>query len=229
MAQFKGDATTVLAHLEPLVTGSEAGEAGLTALHGLIDGVRQAGVADGRVVIDPSIARGLDYYTGIVLESFLDELPGLGSICSGGRYDNLAGLYTKQPLPGVGASLGIDRLLAGLEELGRLEHVETPADVFLAYFDEKHLGDYLKVAAALRHGGIAVEFFPEPKKLGQQLKVAAKKGFPAALIIGSDEFVAGTAQLKHLATQQSTTIEWGGDTAALVAAVRQALGPSVGG
>jgi histidyl-tRNA synthetase len=229
MAQLKGDATTVLAHLEPLVSGSASGEAGLAALRGLIDGVRQAGVADGRVVIDPSIARGLDYYTGIVLESFLDELPGLGSICSGGRYDNLAGLYTKQPLPGVGASLGIDRLLAGLEELGRLDHVETPADVFLAYFDEKHLADYLKVAAALRHGGIAVEFFPEPKKLGQQLKVAAKKGFPAALIIGSDEFVAGTAQLKHLATQQSTTIEWGDDTAALAAAVRQALGPSVGG
>ena len=95
--------------------------------------------------------------------------------------------------------------------------------MFLAYFDEKHLGDYLEVAAALRRGGIAVEFFPEPKKLGQQLKVAAKKGFPAALIIGTDEFAAGTAQLKHLATQQSTTIQWGGDTAALAAAVRQAL------
>ena len=180
-------------------------------------------------MIDPSIARGLDYYTGIVLESFLDELPGLGSICSGGRYDNLAGLYTKQQLPGVGASLGIDRLMAGLEELGRLDTVETPADVFLAYFDEKHLGDYLRVAAALRQAGIAVELFPEPKKLGQQLKVAAKKGFPAALIIGSDEFAAGTAQLKQLATQQSTTIEWGGNTGTLAAAVRQALGPSAGG
>ncbi len=226
MAQLEGDAAAVIAHLEPLVAGTDVGEAGLAALRGLIAGVRQAGVADGRVVIDPSIARGLDYYTGIVLESFLDELPGLGSICSGGRYDNLAGLYTKQQLPGVGASLGIDRLLAGLEELGRLHHVETPADVFLAYFDEQHLGDYLKVAAALREGGIAVEFFPEPKKLGQQLKVAAKKGFPAALIIGSNEFTTGTAQLKHLATQQSTTIEWGGDTAALAVAVRQALTPA---
>jgi histidyl-tRNA synthetase len=158
-----------------------------------------------------------------VLESFLDEMPGLGSICSGGRYDNLAGLYTKQPLPGVGASLGIDRLLAGLEELGRLDLVETPAEVFLVFFDEKHLGDYLQIAASLRASGIAVEFFPEAKKVGQQLKVAAKKGFPLALIIGSDEFAAGTAQLKQLATQQSTTIDWHGDVSVLVDAVHSRI------
>jgi histidyl-tRNA synthetase len=175
------------------------------------------------VALDPSIARGLDYYTGIVLESFLDDLPGLGSICSGGRYDNLAGLYTKQSLPGVGASLGIDRLLAGLEELGRLETAETPADIFLAQFDAAHLGDYLRIAAALRAAGLTVDFYPEPKKLGQQLKWAGKKGFQVALVIGSDEFAAGTAQLKQLATQQATTIEWGGDPERLVAAVRTAV------
>lgn len=225
MAQLAGDARSVLGQLDAIVAGSEIGQAGVAALRDLVEGVRLAGVADGRVIVDPSIARGLDYYTGVVLESFLDELPGLGSICSGGRYDNLAGLYTKQPLPGVGASLGIDRLMAGLEELGRLELVETPAEVFLAYFDEKHLGDYLSIAAALRRAGLAVEFFPEPKKLGQQLKVAAKKGFPVALIIGGDEFAAGTAQLKELATQQSTTIQWGGDVTALAAAVRQAITP----
>jgi histidyl-tRNA synthetase len=199
------------------------GEAGVAALRGLLAGAREAGVADGRIVIDPSIARGLDYYTGIVLESFLDDLPSLGSICSGGRYDNLAGLYTKQTLPGVGASLGIDRLLAGLEELGRLELVETPADVFLVFFDEQHLGDYLRLAAELRKSRIAVEFFPEAKKVGQQLKVAAKKGFPFALIIGSDEFAAGTAQLKHLATQQTATIDWHGDLHVLVDAVHSQI------
>jgi histidyl-tRNA synthetase len=223
MAELAGDAASVLARLEPLVAGSETGAVGVAALRGLVDGVRRAGVTDGRVVVDPSIARGLDYYTGIVLESFLDEMPGLGSICSGGRYDNLAGLYTKQPLPGVGASLGIDRLLAGLEELGRLDLVETPAEVFLVFFDEKHLGDYLQIAASLRASGIAVEFFPEAKKVGQQLKVAAKKGFPLALIIGSDEFAAGTAQLKQLATQQSTTIDWHGDVSVLVDAVHSRI------
>jgi histidyl-tRNA synthetase len=223
LAQLAGPPADVLAGLERIVGDSEAGRAGVAALRQLLDGVAQAGVAEGRVVIDPSIARGLDYYTGIVLESFLDDLPSLGSICSGGRYDNLAGLYTKQSLPGVGASLGIDRLLAGLEELGRLELVETPADVFLVHFDEAHLADYLRIAAALRRAGMAVEFFPEAKRVGQQLKLAAKRGFPAALVIGSDEFAAGTAQFKNLATQASTTIDWHGDMQVLVDAVRSLL------
>ena len=223
LAQLAGPPADVLAGLERIVGDSEAGRAGVAALRQLLDGVAQAGVAEGRVVIDPSIARGLDYYTGIVLESFLDDLPSLGSICSGGRYDNLAGLYTKQSLPGVGASLGIDRLLAGLEELGRLELVETPAEVFLVHFDEAHLADYLRIAAALRQAGMAVEFFPEAKRVGQQLKLAAKRGFPAALVIGSDEFAAGTAQFKNLTTQASATIDWHGDMRVLVDAVHSLL------
>ena len=223
MASLSGAADAVLTRLDVLVGDSEQGRAGVAALRGLVAAAGAAGVASERLVIDPSIARGLDYYTGIVLESFLDDLPTLGSICSGGRYDNLAGLYTKQPLPGVGASLGIDRLLAGLEELGRTSAVETPADVFLVYFEAAHLTDYLRIAAALRAAGVAVEFFPEPKKLGQQLKLAAKRGFPAALVIGSDEFAKGTAQLKELATQASSPIDWHGDLHVLVDAVKSLL------
>jgi histidyl-tRNA synthetase len=223
MASLSGPAAVVLGRLGELVGDAEPGRAGVAALAALLAGARDAGVAEGRIVIDPSIARGLDYYTGIVLESFLDDLPALGSICSGGRYDDLAGLYTKQPLPGVGASLGIDRLLAGLEELGRAATVQTPADVFLAHFDAAHLADYLRIAAALRRAGVAVEFFPEPKKLGQQLKLAAGRGCPAALVIGSDEFAAGTAQLKDLAAQSAVTIDWHGDLAVLVNAVQSAV------
>ncbi len=223
MAGLQGSAGAVLARLEGLVADSEQGRAGVAALRGIVAGAEAAGVAAGRIVIDPSIARGLDYYTGIVLESFLDDLPALGSICSGGRYDNLAGLYTKQPLPGVGASLGIDRLLAGLEELGRAATVETPADVFLVHFDEAHVADYLRIAAAIRAAGMAVEFFPEAKKVGQQLKLAAKRGFAAAVVIGSDEFAAGTAQFKNLATQQSTMIDWHGAMHVLVDAIHSLL------
>jgi histidyl-tRNA synthetase len=223
MASLSGAADAVLTRLDALVGESEQGRAGVAALRSLVAAAGAAGVASERLRIDPSIARGLDYYTGIVLESFLDDLPALGSICSGGRYDDLAGLYTKQPLPGVGASLGIDRLLAGLEELGRTSAVETPAEVFLVYFDAAHLADYLRIAAALRAAGVAVEFFPEPKKLGQQLKLAAKRGFPAALVIGSDEFAKGTAQLKELATQASTTIDWHGDLHVLIDAVQSLL------
>jgi histidyl-tRNA synthetase len=223
MASLAGPPAEVLARLSTLVGDEEQGRAGVAALTAIVAGAREAGVPDGRVAIDPSIARGLDYYTGIVLESFLDDLPALGSICSGGRYDNLAGLYTKQHLPGVGASLGIDRLLAGLEELGRVATVETPAEVFLVHFDERHLADYLRIATAIRAAGMAVEFFPEAKKVGQQLKLAAKRGFPAALVIGSDEFTAGTAQFKNLSTQQSVIIDWHGDLHVLADAVHSQL------
>ena len=223
MASLAGPPVDVLARLGSLVGDEEQGRAGVAALTAIVAGAREAGVPDGRVAIDPSIARGLDYYTGIVLECFLDDLPALGSICSGGRYDNLAGLYTKQHLPGVGASLGIDRLLAGLEELGRVATVETPAEVFLVHFDERHLADYLRIATAIRAAGMAVEFFPEAKKVGQQLKLAAKRGFPAALVIGSDEFAAGTAQFKNLSTQQSVTIDWHGDLHVLADAVHSQL------
>ena len=220
MARLAGPPADVLAGLADLVGESPVGAAGVAGLREIMAGAAAAGVPAGRLVVDPSIARGLDYYTGIVLESFLEDLPSLGSVCSGGRYDNLAGLYTKQPLPGVGASLGIDRLLAGLEELGRVSTVETPAELFLAYFEADRLADYLRIAAALRRAGVSVEFFPEPRKLGQQLKLAAKRGFRAALIVGGDEFAAGTAQLKDLSTQTSTTIDWGGDLGILVEAVR---------
>jgi histidyl-tRNA synthetase len=220
MAGLAGPAAAVLARLEALVGDAEAGRAGVAALREIVAGAAAAGVAAGRLAIDPSIARGLDYYTGIVLETFLDDLPALGSVCSGGRYDNLAGLYTKQTLPGVGASLGIDRLLAGLEELRGAATVETPADVFLVHFDSSWLGDYLGIATALRAAGLAVEFFPEPRKVGQQLKLAAKRGVPAALVIGGDEFAAGTAQLKDMAAQAATTIDWHGDLHVLVDAVR---------
>jgi len=223
LATLTGPPREILAAVEPLAGGTDVGRVGIGGLESLLDGCAEAGVPEGRVVIDPSIARGLDYYTGLVLESFLDEMPALGSICSGGRYDNLAGLYTKQHLPGIGASLGIDRLLAGLEELGRLPGRETAADVFLVYFDEAHRGDYLRIAAALRRAGMAVEMAAEPKRVGQQLKVASKKGFPMAIVIGSDEFAAGTAQCKHMASQQSVVVDWHGDLRVLVDAVHSQL------
>ncbi len=227
MAGLAGDGTTtaedVLARLDSMVADTGPGASGVAALRGVIAGATAAGVSANRIVIDPGIARGLDYYTGIILETFLDDLPSLGSICSGGRYDNLAGLFTKQPLPGVGASLGIDRLLAGLEELGQEGRSETPAEVFLAHFDGNRLADYLRIAATLRRHGMAVEFFPEPKKLGQQLKLASKRGIPFALVIGGEEFTTGTAQLKDMAAETALTIEWHGDLEALALAVMARL------
>ena len=103
---------------------------------------RRRALPEERLRLDLSIARGLDYYTGTIYETFLTDLPDIGSVCSGGRYDNLAGLYTKQQLPGVGASLGLDRLLAAMEELNLLPKAATPAPVLVVQFGADRLGDY---------------------------------------------------------------------------------------
>ncbi len=202
-AALRGSNEEILGELGKLLSGSPLGEEGVERLRGLLAAVRAAGVPENRMSIDVSIARGLDYYTGTIYETFLDDLPGIGSVCSGGRYDNLAGLYTKQELPGVGASLGLDRLLAAMEELGMLDKISTPVEYFLPFFVESRLSDYMRIAGALRRSGIGVEFYPDAKKLGQQLKYADKKGFRYAIIIGEDEFAKGVCLIKDLKTGES--------------------------
>ena len=224
LAAVAGTADQVLSALEPLVAGSQTGQEGLARLADVAAGVSAAGVSQECIELDVSIARGLDYYTGTIFETFLDALPGIGSICSGGRYDNLAELYTKQELPGIGASLGLDRMLAAMEELGMIEKVCTPADVFIAYFDKDRLHDYLRLAAAIRTAGIGVEVFPDPKKLGQQMKYADRRGFRVALIAGSNEFDSGTCQIKDLQKGQQIDVPLEPDASGLIAAIRDILG-----
>ncbi|MCE9547493.1 MAG: histidine--tRNA ligase [Planctomycetia bacterium] len=205
LSELKGSNHEVLAAVENLLDGNERGLAGAARLREVLGGMAAAGVPDERVKLDVAIARGLGYYTGVIFETFLDELPDIGSVCSGGRYDNLAELYTKQQLPGIGASLGLDRLLSAMEELGRVAKVATPAPVFIPFFDGARLHDYLRLARGLRSHGLGVEVYPEPKKLGQQLKYADRRGCKLAVILGSQEFEGAKCQVKVLAT--STTHE----------------------
>jgi histidyl-tRNA synthetase len=220
LAGLCGTNDEVLSQLGPLIAGNEQGEAGVERLRQILCGAKAGGVPEAALQLDVSIARGLDYYTGAIFETFLGDLPTIGSICSGGRYDNLAGLFTKQELPGIGASLGLDRLLAALEELGMIDKVRTPAPVLIAFFDAGRLDDYLRLAATLRSGGIGVEVFPDPKKLGQQLQYADRRGFRVAVIAGQREFDAGQLQVKDLASGQAIEVPIA-DPAQLIAAIRK--------
>ncbi len=225
LTSLDGTNDAMLAELDRLVAGSEVGEAGVARLREIVTAVAAVlpSAAVDRVRIDPSIARGLDYYTGLVIETTLDALPDYGSVCSGGRYDNLAELYTKEQLPGIGASLGLDRLLSAMEDLKLIEPVRTPAQVFVPYFAAARLADYLRLAAELRSAGLGVEVYPEPKKLGKQLQYADKRGFRVALVAGDDEFAAGNCQVKNLANGESTTVSLAGGAGAVIAEIRRIL------
>ena len=197
-------------HVLDVVLGEAAGNErvaeGVARLTQLLDVAVEAGVPESRVQVDLSISRGLDYYTGSVYETFLDDLPGMGSVCSGGRYDDLASLYTRQPLPGVGASLGLDRLLAAMEELGLVGGVTTPAPVLVVQFSSGGLGAYQRLARELRGAGIGVEVYPDPRKIGAQLAYAERRGFRLALVAGPAELAAGTCNVKDLASRQELTV-----------------------
>ena len=182
-------------------------EGGIANLRQLVDAFEGAGFPQDRLAIDLSIARGLDYYTGTVYETLLGDLPAIGSVCSGGRYDDLAGLYTKQHLPGVGASLGLDRLMAAMEGLGLLQDAAASADVFIVQFSAEALPSYIALARRLRQAGLRTELYPEAKGMGRQLKYADRKGFPIALIGGPDELEKGVWQVKDMRDGSSEDVK----------------------
>ena len=164
--------------------------------------VQAAGLAES-LVLDPSITRGLDYYTGIVFETSLADMPQIGSICSGGRYNELASLYTTKKLPGVGASVGLDRLLSALETLGRSRSGRIDPQVLIIDFDDALLPDLHATAIRLREDGISAEVFPEVKKLISQYGYAEKKGIPFALLLDEASLSNGLFPLRDLSRRST--------------------------
>ncbi|WP_437188502.1 histidine--tRNA ligase [Planctomicrobium sp. SH668] len=208
-AAMTGSPADILNQCEAILDGNERGMEGVTKLRELFDVCKTAGISEDRVALDVSIARGLDYYTGMIYETFLTDLPGIGSVCSGGRYDNLAGIFTKEKLPGVGASLGLDRLLAAMEELGLIQGANQSAQVLIAMFDETRLGDYVRLGRTLRRSGISAEVYPMARKLQKQLQYANRKHFRAAVIAGSQEFERGIWTVKDLETGNQAEVSDG--------------------
>ncbi len=196
----------LLEDLKKELSESETALNGIKQLQDLVAAFAAADCPPDRLKIDISIARGLDYYTGTVFETLLNDLPNIGSVCSGGRYDNLAALYTRQDLPGVGASLGLDRLMAAMDELHMIDEVTTTAQIFVVQFNSEALPNYISLARRLRKSGIACELSSDAKGVGKQLKYADRKGFRWAIIGGPEEFEKNTWQMKDLANGQSNEI-----------------------
>lgn len=220
LAETRGTSVEVLAEIEHEYGANPRAADGVAKLRELVGVCSSVGIPAERVRVDLSICRGLDYYTGTVYETFLTDLPSIGSVCSGGRYDNLTGLYSKQSLPGVGASLGLDRLLAAMEALLLLPRVGTPAAVLIVQFAPEKLADYHRIARDLRRAGIGADVYAEPKKIGAQLQFAERRGFRAAVIAGPEEFASGTVKLKNLAQRIEQTVA----QADLVESVKRLIG-----
>lgn len=196
---ISGSNDEILEGLKNLNITNEEFALGLEELSKVVYYIRQFGVPDKNFAIDLKIARGLDYYTGTVYETILNDYPSIGSVCSGGRYDNLAEYYTTQKLPGVGISIGLSRLFYQLKEAGFFKEStsSTLTKVLVVPMDE-NIGYSIGVSNELKKAGIITEVYFEEGKFAKKLTYANKLGIPYVIIIGGDEIASGVLTLKDM-------------------------------
>jgi histidyl-tRNA synthetase len=208
-----GSALDLLKILTPVGNGPPAGlaldESGQTAFENLqtILGLTNGTSADGHIELDLTLARGLSYYTGAIMEINVADLAG--SLGGGGRYDNLVGMFLGQSIPACGFSLGLERILVVMTERNMFPAslATTPADVMVAVFDAADASHAMRVAAQFRRAGLRVFVYPEADKIGKQIKYADSRGIPFVAILGSDEIARQTVTVKHLAAQTQHTYD----------------------
>ncbi|MFC3815799.1 histidine--tRNA ligase [Lysobacter sp. GCM10012299] len=192
-----------LAKLDALGEGNDALREGVAELREVLELVRALGVPEGAYALNFSIARGLDYYTGTVYETTLNDYPQIGSICSGGRYENLASHYTKSKLPGVGISIGLTRLFWQLREAGLLGNASgSTVQAMVALMDGQSLTDALEIARRLRAAGINTEVQMEARKIGKQFQYASRAGIRFVALAGDDEKARGVVAVKDLLREE---------------------------
>jgi len=198
---LKGADNDILAALRGLDVQNQSFKDGIQELSDLCHYISLFGVPETNYEIDLAIARGLDYYTATVYETVLNEHPGIGSVCSGGRYDNLASFYTDKKLPGVGISIGLSRLFFKLREAEIIKPERaTPSEVLIAALSSDFLPNALAVAKQLRERGINTEVSFETGKIGKQMKYANKLSIPFVFILGEEEVKNNTISAKRMAT-----------------------------
>ena len=209
LLSMKAQPEEVLERLSGMQGQNETLDEGVTELRDVLRYATAFGVPEGNLRIDLTIARGLDYYTGTVYETTLNRHPEIGSICSGGRYDNLAGYYTDRKLPGVGMSIGLTRLFYILNERKYLNTAwSAPADALILPMTAD-VSRAVEVGAALRQAGIRTQIYLENKKFKHKIGYADKLGIPYAVFLGEDEIAAGTLTVKDMRTggQKTLTLE----------------------
>lgn len=204
---ISGSIQEILAQLKSKNISNAAYTQGLAELEAVCGNIKALGVDEQYFTISLKIARGLDYYTGTVYETLLTDYPQLGSICSGGRYDELASNYTRQSLPGVGISIGLSRLFYQLNEVGAIscDGACTPTEILFIPMEDT-VSYTLEKATAFRNAGYRVEVYLNEGKLSKKLTYANKLGIPYVIIVGSEEREKGILRIKNMATGEQTEL-----------------------
>ena len=207
LLQVKGDATTVLTDMKDQLADFEIAQEGLTELEELINYITTLGVPEKYYRVNVAMVRGLEYYTGPIYETVVEE-PRIGSITGGGRYDELIGSFSKQSFPATGTSFGIERIIDVMEEFDMFPSSvgKTVTQVLMTVFDDDLMDESLKLATQLRQGGIRTEVYFRPTRISTQLKYADSKGIPYAAILGSDELAAGVVAVRDLSSREQENV-----------------------
>ncbi len=199
LALPQGKRTAVLSDLGLLFKSVPSAAEPMDELAALCTSLDALDLPDSAVALDPSLARGLEYYTGPVFEAVLTDAPEFGSVFGGGRYDGLVERFLGKSIPAVGASIGVDRLFAAMQKLGLVDLAPATAQVLVTVMEQDKMAEYQKLTRELRLAGINTELYlGEEKGLGKQLQYANRQQIPLALIIGSDEFSRGEVTIKNL-------------------------------
>lgn len=218
---LKGSNADIIDALREMAGDNELFALGIDELETVCRAMSAFGVPASNFRVDLSIARGLDYYTGTVYETTFNKHPEIGSVCSGGRYDNLAGFYTDRKLPGVGISIGLTRLFYILNEMDYLNRdADAPADVLILPMTDD-FDAAIRTAAALREQGIRTQIYTEKKKFKAKIGYADKLGIPFALFLGEDEINAGVVTVKNMTTGEQTTAPLADLTPAILASISE--------
>jgi histidyl-tRNA synthetase len=205
---IQGESGEILRRLDAYFAGSSAGEEGVADLRRIWEILSAVGI-DAFLALDLSIARGLNYYTGVVYEAFLRDLPGFGAVMAGGRYDGLIGVFKGSDVPSVGISLGIDRLLQGLIELKLLHESQSVAKVLVTVFSDELAPEAARVSKILRDGGIGCEMYPGRIKIGKQVRHAERLGMRWVVVVGPDEAARGEVKVKDLESGEQEAVARG--------------------
>jgi histidyl-tRNA synthetase len=206
ITEIRGTNAEKIAATVDALEGDARAKEGAEEIRTVFAALSQQGIDEARYEFDPALARGLDYYTGPIFEAILPDQPHIGSLCGGGRYDKLIGRYAGRDIPATGTTIGLDRIIAAMEQLNLLPASGTKVDVLVCLFDEASVGVTQKAASLLRKAGLNVDTYFEPGKLKKQFSHADKRGIPVVVVIGPDEAAANKATVKNMKTGEQQLV-----------------------